>query len=171
MKFIADIMVGKLARYLRMAGYDVIYINDIEDEEILSIAKKESRTILTRDVLMLQRKDCKKGVIKSLLIKDDSLLSQLEQVKRELDLELKPKLIRCLDCNTLLDEASKEDLKEKVPPYVFKTQDNFLYCPDCDKYYWRGTHYDSINNVFKVLNKNLQSSGSTNIYQDKSSNK
>ena len=54
MKFIADIMVGKLARYLRMAGYDVIYLNDIEDAEVLRIAKKESRTILTRDVLMLQ---------------------------------------------------------------------------------------------------------------------
>jgi uncharacterized protein with PIN domain len=154
MKFIADIMVGKLARYLRMAGYDVIYINDIEDEEVLRIAKKEGRTILTRDVLMLQRKDCKNGVIKSLLIEDDILLDQLEQVKKELDLELKPKLIRCLDCNSLLKKVSKADLKEKVPPYVFKTQDNFLYCPDCDKYYWRGTHYDSINDVFDLLNKN-----------------
>jgi len=157
MKFIADIMVGKLARYLRMAGYDVIYINDIEDDEVLSIAKKESRTILTRDVLMLQRKDCKNGIIKSLLIEDDNLLNQLEQVKKDLDVELKPKLIRCLDCNSLLEKVSKADLKEKVPPYVFKTQDHFLYCSNCEKYYWRGTHYDSINSVFDVLNEKPRS--------------
>ena len=157
MKFIADIMVGRLARYLRMAGYDVIYINDIEDEEVIRIAKKEGRTILTRDSLMLQRKDCKNGVIKYLLIEDDRLMNQLEQVKNDLGVELRPKLIRCLECNALLQKVSKADLKGKVPPYVFKTQDNFLYCPGCAKYYWRGTHYDSINNLFECLNKNHRS--------------
>ena len=171
MKFIADIMVGKLARYLRMAGYDVIYINDIEDEKVLEIAKKEGRTILTRDFLMLQRKECKNGTIKSLLIEDDSLMKQLEQIRRDLDLELNPKLIRCLECNTLLEKVSKAGLKEKVPPYVFKTQDNFLYCPECDKYYWRGTHYNSINDVFEVLNKKNQPGSQDNNLQDKSSNK
>ena len=152
MKFIADIMVGKLARYIRMAGYDVVYINDIEDDALLKIAKKESRIILTRDSLMLQRKDCKNKIIKSILIEDDNLLSQLEQVRKELGLELKPNLIRCLDCNSILEEVKKANVKEKVPPYVFKTQESFLYCPDCRKYYWRGTHYDNINKVFETLN-------------------
>ena len=152
MKFIADIMVGKLAKYLRMAGNDVLYINDISDDEILKIAKNENRIVLTRDTLMLQRKDCKNNTIKSLLIKDDKILNQLKQIKSELQINLKPNLIRCLDCNEILVKVNKEDIPGKVPPYVYKTQKNFLYCSTCDKYYWRGTHYESIINTFKVIN-------------------
>ncbi len=153
MKFIADIMVGRLARYLRIAGYDVVYIHDIEDEDILKIAKKDNRLILTRDSLMLQRKECANGVIKSLLIEDGGLLNQLKQVKKGLGIKLEPNLVRCLECNSLLEKVPKSELEEKVPPYVFKTQDNFMYCPDCERFYWRGTHYDSINNIFRSLNK------------------
>jgi uncharacterized protein with PIN domain len=152
MKFIADIMVGKLAKYLRMAGNDVLYINDIRDDEILKIAKNENRVVLTRDTLMLQRKDCKNNIIKSLLIKDDKILNQLKQIKSELRINLKPNLIRCLDCNEILIKVNKEDISSKVPPYVYKTQKDFLYCGNCNKYYWRGTHYDSINNTFKIIN-------------------
>lgn len=152
MKFIADIMVGKLAKYLRMAGNDVMYINDISDNEILKIAKNENRIVLTRDTLMLQRKDCKNNTIKSLLIKDDKILNQLKQIKSELQINLKPNLIRCLDCNKILIKVKKEDIPSKVPPYVYKTQKNFLYCGNCNKYYWRGTHYDSINNTFNIIN-------------------
>ena len=153
MKFIADIMVGKLARYLRMAGYDVVYSNNMEDDKILEIAKKEDRIILTRDTLMLKRKDCRKKNIRSILIEDDKLINQLQQISSELDIRLEPNLNRCLECNYPLEEVKKADIKEKVPPYVYKTQEFFLYCANCKKYYWRGTHYDNINNVFKFLNK------------------
>jgi uncharacterized protein with PIN domain len=135
MKFIADIMVGKLAKYLRMTGNDVIYINDISDDDVLKIAKQQGRIILTRDTLMLQRKECRTNQIKSILIKDDKLLNQLKQIKEELQINLKPNLIRCIDCNTLLENAKKEDIEGKVPPYVYKTQKYFLYCKQCDKYY------------------------------------
>ena len=74
MKFIADIMLGRLARYLRMAGNDVLYFNNINDVEILCIAKDQDRIILTRDSLMLLRKDCKNKVISSILIRDLSLI-------------------------------------------------------------------------------------------------
>jgi hypothetical protein len=151
MKFIADIMVGKLARYLRMAGADVLYRNDYSDEEILRIAKQEGRTILTRDALMLQRKDCRDNIISSLFIKSSRLEEQLRQVKSVFDIKLEPKLIRCIECNSLLEYADRNELEDKVPPYVYKTQNTFLFCQKCNKYYWRGTHYDNIHRAFKIV--------------------
>ena len=148
MKFIADIMVGKLAKYLRMAGYNVLYKNTVTDDEIIKIALKTGRTVLTRDSLMLIRKEFKKGIIKYLLIRDDKLKKQLEQVQSELNFSLKPNLIRCVECNCRLVKVKREDVKNKVPPYVYKTHQNFMYCKKCDKYYWRGTHYHNIKNVF-----------------------
>jgi len=148
MKFIADIMVGKLARYLRMAGYDVMYINNASDDEIIKIARETDRIILTRDSLMLTRREFKKGIIKYLFIKDDKLKNQLDQIKSDLKVSLKPNLVRCIECNRKLIKVKKEEIKNKVPPYVYKTQKNFLYCKKCDKYYWRGTHYQNIKKAF-----------------------
>jgi len=151
MKFIADIMLGKLARYLRMAGNDVLYFNNISDDEILRIAKTQDRIILTRDSLMLQRKECKNGIISSMLIRDDDFLEQLKQVKDDLGINLAPLLIRCLKCNSLLEKVRKQGLEGKVPPYVFKTQESFLFCAGCGKYYWRGTHYENICRTFMLV--------------------
>jgi len=148
MKFIADIMVGRLARYLRMAGYDVLYINTASDDQIISKARETDRIVLTRDSLMLARREFKKGTVKYLFIKDDKLKNQLNQIKSDLKVLLKPNLVRCIECNRKLIKVRKEDVKNKVPPYVYKTQQNFLYCKKCDKYYWRGTHYDNIRNTF-----------------------
>jgi uncharacterized protein len=153
MKFIADVMVGKLARYLRMAGHDVLYENDATDDMIIKIASKTGRIVLTRDSLMLTRRDFKNGAIKYLHIKDDNLKNQLEQVKSELKISLEPNLIRCIECNQKLVKVNKEDLKDKIPPYVFKTQENFMYCKKCNKYYWRGTHYKNIKNAFLKIQK------------------
>jgi uncharacterized protein len=153
MKFIADIMVGRLARYLRMSGNDVLYSNSFDDEEILEIARKENRVILTRDTLMLERRDCRNKTIESLFIKDDKINNQLKQVKNDLNLTLEPSLSRCLECNSELINIRKEDVKNKVPPYVYETQKIFLYCSRCSKYYWRGTHYNYISRTFKKINE------------------
>ncbi len=148
MKFIADIMVGRLAKYLRMAGYDVLYINTASDDQIIKKARETDRIVLTRDSLMLARREFRKGTVKYLFIKDDKLKNQLNQIKSDLKVLLKPNLVRCIECNRKLIKVKKEDVKNKVPPYVYKTQQNFLYCKKCDKYYWRGTHYDNIRNTF-----------------------
>jgi uncharacterized protein len=151
MRFIADIMLGKLARYLRMAGNDVLYFNDISDDEILRIARVQDRIMLTRDNLMLQRRECKNGIISSIMIKEDDLLGQLSQVKNDLNINLTPLLIRCPRCNSLLEKVRKPGLEGKVPPYVFKTQISFLFCAGCGKYYWRGTHYENICRTFMLI--------------------
>ena len=151
MKFIADIMVGKLARYLRMAGYDVAYFNDASDDFILKTAMKEDRIVLTRDTLMLKRRQFINGALKSVFISDDDIRKQLIQVRSELNIILGPDLIRCLICNDELVKVLKKDVRRNVPPYVYKTQDEFMHCNGCGKYYWRGTHYDYMDDFFKRL--------------------
>ncbi|MBA7543032.1 hypothetical protein ES705_35358 [subsurface metagenome] len=145
-------MVGKLARYLRMAGYDVAYFNDAPDDMILKIAREEDRIVLTRDTLMLKRRDFKNGALRAVFIKDDKLKEQLMQVRSELKIKLEPDLSRCLVCNDLLTKAEKKSIADKVPPYVYRTQENYMYCSKCDRYYWRGTHYSHIKNFFDKLN-------------------
>lgn len=141
-------MVGKLAKYLRMAGHDVLYINTASDDEIIKIASETGRMVLTRDSLMLARKEFKNGTLKNLYIKDEKLKNQLEQIKSDLKISLEPNLTRCVECNQILIRVKKEDIKNKIPPYVYKTQQSFLYCKKCDKYYWKGTHYQNIKNIF-----------------------
>jgi len=154
MRFIADVMVGRLAKYLRMTGYDVVYIDNADDALILQIARNEDRIVLTRDTMMLKRREFKNGILRSVFISDDALMMQLLQVKYELSLILKPDLIVCLVCNNLLKEVEKKDIKNKVPPYVYKTQNKFKHCSSCGRYYWRGTHYEYIKNYFSRLNRN-----------------
>ena len=146
-------MVGKLAKYLRMAGYDVLYKNDISDNDFIKTAIDEKRTALTRDSLMLMRREFKNGTLKFLYIKDDKLINQLRQLKSDLKIALKPNLTRCLKCNEILLKVKKEDVKNKVPLYVYKTQKTFLFCKNCNKYYWRGTHYNNIKSTFQKVNQ------------------
>jgi uncharacterized protein with PIN domain len=138
-KFVADVMVGKLARWLRMLGYDVLYSNRFEDDEILRLAQAEDRTILTRDVELHQR-----GGARSLLIADDDYETQVRQVITTLGLKDASLFTRCAECNTALVETDKESVFLKVPPYVYLTQNQFAICPACDRVYWRGTHADGI---------------------------
>jgi uncharacterized protein with PIN domain len=154
-RFIADVMVGRLARYLRMAGYDVSYSNEADDDQILEKARREDRIVLTRDTMMLKRRDFTRGFLKSVYITDDSLKKQLLQVMSCFGLRLEPNLLRCLECNSSLDEVKKSGLEDKVPPYVFKTQENFRYCSRCNKYYWRGTHFDYMKKYFSDLNRSI----------------
>lgn len=148
MEFIADIMVGKLARYLRMAGFDVLYYNDAHDDQIVRIAGQQGRIVLTRDSLMLKRKVFKNGDLKSVFIEDGRLENQLRQIKGELGISLKPNLVRCLVCNSVLEKIDKKNVEDKVPPYVYRTQENFMYCSECGRCYWRGTHYEYMKKFF-----------------------
>lgn len=155
-KFIADIMLGKLARYLRIFSYDVLYFQKISDKDIVNKAEKESRIVLTRDYKMIRRSPFKYGRVKFLFISDDKVLKQLEQLVKELNLELKINLIRCIECNHILEKVDKEKVKGKVPVYVYKSTTNFAYCSNCDKYYWEGTHLKLMNKRFSSLIKSAK---------------
>jgi uncharacterized protein with PIN domain len=140
--FIADVMVGKLARWLRVLGYDVVYSNKFEDDEILQIASSENRIILTRDVAFSER--CHRRTLKVLFIQHNDWRSQLRQVLNAFDLKDFNPLSRCIECNSALVEIDKPDVQARVPPYVYSTQDRFSLCPSCSRIYWRGTHVDAI---------------------------
>jgi uncharacterized protein len=139
-RFIADVMVGKLARWLRVLGFDVAYSNKYEDAEIIRIAEAENRVILTRDTGLAARP----GRAECLLIESGDYEEQIHQVRDKFGLTEFDVFSRCLECNTPLKSVDKEAVFEKVPPYVYLTQERFALCPSCDRVYWRGTHADDM---------------------------
>ncbi len=136
MKFLADAMLGRLAKWLRILGYDTAYFSQIEDSELVRIARAEGRMLLTRDRELARRKG-----FSCLLIESDRFEEQMRQLLRDLDLDVDSSSSRCARCNTALRPVGKEEVEERVPPYVLRRHEHFSLCPRCDKVYWRGTHW------------------------------
>jgi len=150
-RFIVDSNVGKLARWLRMLGYDTLFINNIDDEELIAIGLKEKRVLLTKDTQIMLRRVVTSGRLKALLIVDDNPKAQLRQVVAALKLDQERKFTRCLECNELLVTRSKDQVQDSVPPYVFKTQSQYFQCPTCHRIYWRGTHWQRMKQEVETL--------------------
>lgn len=140
MKFIADVMVGKLARWLRVLGIDVAYSNAYKDDEIIRIAAAENRIVLTRDTGLAARR----AGVRCVLIESDAWRQQVEQVVREFGLKDFEVFTRCLECNVALENVDKETVFERVPAYVYLTQEHFAVCPSCNRVFWHGTHADEM---------------------------
>lgn len=156
-RFIVDANLGKLAKWLRIAGYDTLFIKDMDDESLIRMGLLEGRVVLTRDTHIPQRRIVTSGTLKVLLIKYNEVEDQLQQVAQALNLDLRAQpLSRCILCNQALMPRSKDEVREQVPPYVFKTRFHFSQCPACGKIYWRGTHW---NNMERELEKITNSEG------------
>ena len=150
LKFVADQNVGKLAKLLRIMGFDTLFFDGEDDANIIAIALAESRIILTRDTQIIKRRVVTSGKLKAVLIESDKPEQQVHQLINTLNLDLQSKpFTLCLECNKLLLEKSKEEVKERVPPYVFKTQSQFMECPECHRIYWRGTHRQAMTERLK----------------------
>jgi uncharacterized protein with PIN domain len=149
-KFIVDHNVGKLAKWLRLMGYDARFFDGRDDSHLVAIAKAEGRVILTRDTQIMKRRVITSGQLKAVLIHSDEPERQIRQVidTLGLDCQFKPFTL-CLECNQPLVERSKEEVKDLVPPYVFKTQSQFMQCPTCKRIYWRGTHWQAMTDRLK----------------------
>jgi len=137
--------VGKLAKWLRMAGYDTLFFNGSNDSQMIAIARDEGRVLLTRDTRIMKRRVVTSGRIKAILIQGDDSERQMFQVIDTLGLSsfFKPFTI-CLECNQLLMAKSKPQVEDRVPPYVFRIQDQYMECPNCHRLYWRGTHWQAM---------------------------
>jgi hypothetical protein len=148
MKFIVDSMLGKLAKRLRLLGYDTFYDPDLDDSEILKISKAEERHIVTRD-----RGLVKIHGAKAFLIKSTDLNIQLAEIARlaKIKLDERVSFSRCSECNSPVREVSKEEVKNIVPKLVYESLDKFSYCPKCKKAYWQGTHYEKLLKELKNL--------------------
>jgi uncharacterized protein with PIN domain len=144
-KFIVDHNVGKLTGWLRLMGYDTRFFDGEDDSELVAAAKAEGRVILSRDTRIMQRRLITSGQVKAVLIVSDQPERQIRQVigTLGLDSQFKPFSL-CLECNQPLVERAKDEVAELVPPYVFKTQNQFMQCPNCQRIYWRGTHWQAM---------------------------
>lgn len=143
MKFIADCMLGKLAKWLRMLGYDTAYVPDADDDELVRIAVREDRILLTRDTRLCERRMVRRRCV---FVDWGSTRQQVRQVFSALHLAVTPKSLftRCAICNSEIKPMSKAEVKGRVPPYVYLTQPEYGYCESCDKIYWRGTHVQHV---------------------------
>jgi nucleoside-triphosphatase len=132
-------MLGRLARKLRMLGYDVFYRAGIEDNDLKRIALRERRVLLTRDREIVETS----LPIDVRLIESDDVGEQLVQVVRDLGLSAGPcSFTRCTECNEPLVRMDKEEVRDLVAPYVYRTQDAFAHCPSCGRIYWEATHVE-----------------------------
>jgi len=145
-KFIVDINVGKLVKWLRLMGYDALLFKGEDDGEMIKIASQQNRLILTRDSQFMKRRVITAGKIKAILVKGDNSKIQLQQIASALDLDfqLKPFSI-CLECNKSLIVKNKDDVRNIVPPHVFETQSYYMECPSCHRIYWQGTHWQTMS--------------------------
>lgn len=144
-RFIVDHNVGKLARWLRMMGYDSLFFSGSNDSDMVRQALAERRIILTRDTAIMKRQVVTSGLLGAVLIESEEPDQQIRQVIHHLDLDprFRPFTL-CLECNMPLVERKPDEVRGRVPPYVFKTQRQYMECPACHRIYWRGTHWTAM---------------------------
>ncbi len=150
-KFIADVMLGRLAKWLRIAGFDVLYSNKFSDDELIAISNRDGRVLLSRDTRLLVRKPVKEFIF----LESQEIQTQIKQVFQALHLlSLSVLLTRCLSCNEALVETAREDVRDQVPAFVYETQTHFKSCPKCGKIFWAGTHRSAVvRTLEKLLNE------------------
>lgn len=156
-QFISDTYLGKLTRWLRIAGYDVLVPNDRSDRNLVNTAIREKRILLTRDRGIMHRRVAADGTLEAIFIDSDDVTEQVRQVFEKLGDRPKPaEFSRCATCNRELEYRRKEEVEGKVPPYVFQTQDSYTQCPGCERIYWHGTHWERMRERLEELRVGAQ---------------
>src|SRR5512136_2718125 len=123
--FVADVMLGRLAKWLRIAGFDVLYSNRFSDDELVALSHQEGRILLSRDTRLLVRK----AVERFIFLESEDIQSQISQVFRIALVTSMPGVwTRCLSCNELLVAVAREQVRDKIPPFVFENQASFKSC-------------------------------------------
>jgi uncharacterized protein with PIN domain len=147
-RFVADAMLGRLARWLRMLGFDVVWDAGISDAEIARRAFEEDRVVLTRDRSLPQEW----RVPRVLVLGSDALREQLREVAADFALAAHERpFTRCTRCNEPLDEAPPESVAAEVPPRVLREQTRFARCRGCGRVYWEGSHVERIRRALDEI--------------------
>lgn len=149
MKFIVDRMLGKLAKQLRMLGYDTLYYRGEDAYSLIRLARQEGRVILTRNTKLLPRKP--EDLI--LQMTEDNPLRQLNELIQKGNIEIDEEKLfsRCLLCNALLDSISRKEAEGKVPDFIFHQHKEFFRCPQCQRIYWPGSHQENMQKKIREL--------------------
>jgi uncharacterized protein with PIN domain len=147
-KFIADINLGDIAKYMRVLGFDLYYDPLFSTREIIELSKRENRIILTKDSKLLKFKEVSHGIF----IRHGTTKEQIRQIIDCLDIKdnIKP-FTRCLGCNTLLNIVPKGKILDRIPPKTKDFCDEYVQCPSCDKIYWKGTHFIHMKKVVRQI--------------------
>ncbi len=145
-RLLADGMLGRLARWLRLLGYDTAYENHAEDLELARRARAEGRILLTRDRGLASRRG-----LRTLLIESEKVQEQVRQVVETLGPPPNPALSRCSVCNVPLERATHQQVADRIPPYVLQTQKRFGVCPACGRVYWAGTHLQHMRRYLRLF--------------------
>jgi uncharacterized protein len=147
-RFVLDTHLGRLARYLRLLGFDCQYRNNFHDDDLARISSEQQRTLLTRDRLLLQRRIITRGYF----IRAVQPLEQTIEVLRRFDLsgDITP-LARCIRCNGLLEDIEKDTIEARLEPRTRRYYQDFRICPDCGQIYWRGSHFRKMTGLIDAL--------------------
>ena len=146
--------MGKLAKWLRIMGYDTMLFCGDNDSQMVTIALKEGRVIITRDTQIMKRRVVTSGWLKAVFIKGDEPEEQMHQLIAGLNLDCKYRpFALCLECNQPLVERSRGEVQDLVPPYVFQAHRQYMECPVCHRIYWRGTHWQAMTNKLNKFMK------------------
>lgn len=141
MEFLATKELGRLCKWLRILGYDCEYFTEDNVVSLTIKSLQEDRIILTRNARLSQR-----AGFKVVHIKHDLVKEQLKQVLDELELKINEDnmFTRCVICNIPLEDIEKKEAESRVPPFVYKTNEDFVECPKCARVYWHGTHWGNV---------------------------
>lgn len=138
-RFLCDDQLGKLARWLRIIGQDVYYQNRLDDAELVDIAVRESRLVLTRDLRL--GKVLENKALDHYIVLENYPAHQLKEVVSKFQDQIKIRVFsRCTECNLVLEPVEKAEAAEQIPPFVYQTQTRFRRCPGCRKVFWAATH-------------------------------
>lgn len=152
-RFVCDVHLGQLARYLRMLGMDTRYDTDFSDATLAQISIDDERVLLTRDVGLLKRGRVQRG----LFVRAQAPHRQSKEIVQRTEIaDQADPLSRCLSCNTKLQSVSPDAIDEHVPPRARAAHDEFVQCPSCDSVYWAGTHVDRMRRLIDDVTPSTQ---------------
>jgi len=148
MRFLLTKELGRLAKWLRILGFDASYFTENNPGSLMIQALRDNRTILTRN-----RRLPESHGIRIIQLKSETLKEQLQETFKSLNivLDVKHLFTRCIICNEELAPVDREEIKDRIPEYVYKTQRNFVTCPQCQRIYWQGTHWGNVQNILKEI--------------------
>ena len=147
-KFICDVHLGKLAKYLRLCGFDTLYYTELKDSDIVRLSVEEKRIIITRNRILLKNKDITHGY----WIRSGSPEEQLKQVLSHFDLKRKLRTFsRCMECNAPLQDIEKKEIIDRLLPETRRYYRKFKLCNNCNRIYWNGSHFMKMREHIKKL--------------------
>ena len=147
-RFLLTKELGRLAKWLRILGFDTAYFTENNPGTLMIQALRDNRTILTRNRRLPESRG-----IRIIQLKSETLKEQLQEVLTGLNiaLDVRHLFTRCIICNEELVAVDRKKIKERVPEYVYKTQRNFITCPQCHIIYWQGTHWGNVQGILKEV--------------------